>query len=132
VPVSHTLDSGILRITATGAYQPQDIPREFLAGLADPACPTPVGILLDVTGSAELSHRTPQQIRFVAEFLKPYAERIGRRCAVAIGSEVQYGLGRMGAVFAESVGVEVQIFPTADEAQAWLRRTLASAPGRKP
>jgi hypothetical protein len=120
MPVSYQIDSGILTVLAAGVYAPEDVPRTFLAALADPACPDPVGLLLDVRKSEVLSTRTAEQIRVVAEFLKPYAERIRRRCAVVVTLDAHYGLGRMGAVFAQGIGVEAQVFRSPQEARGWL------------
>jgi hypothetical protein len=122
MPVSHTLESGILVITAQGSYAPEEVVGAFIQGLEDPRCPRPVGLLYDPSGSVDLKDRTPQQIRQVAMFLKPHAERIGRRIAVVVGNDVQFGLSRLGAVFAEDVGVEAQIFHSQADAKEWLSR----------
>ena len=54
-----------------------------------------------------LATRPAEEIRMVAEFLGPYAARIGGRCAVIAPASVQFGLTQMGAVHAERVGDEV-------------------------
>ena len=127
MPVSYSLQSGVLTLVASGKYAPEEIPRQFLAGLGDPACPIPVGLLLDVRRSEVLAGRHPDQIRTVAEFLKPYADRIGRRCAVVVTHDAHFGLSRMGAVYAERVGVDAQVFRAMDEALAWLRASSSTA-----
>ena len=43
MPVTYTLESGLLHLIATGEYEPRDIPAAFLAGLADENCPNPAG-----------------------------------------------------------------------------------------
>lgn len=118
--VSYSLDRGLLHITAHGEYEPADIPRAFSAGLADRLCPNPVAVLLDVQGSTALARRSPEQIRLIAEYLAPYAERIGRRCAVVVANPVQQSLGRMGAAWCEGVGVEARVFLRHEAARAWL------------
>lgn len=125
--VSYELEEGILSITASGKYAPEDIPRQFMAALSDPRCPTPVGLLLDVRGSAELATRSPEQVRRVSEFLLPHAPRIGRRCAVLVASDVQFGMSRMGAVFCEGVGVEAEVFRCPEAAARWLKAALPGA-----
>ena len=127
MPVSYSLQSGVLTLVASGKYAPEDIPHQFLAGLADPACPSPVGLLLDVSRSEVLAGRHPDQIRTVAEFLKPYADRIGRRCAVVVSRDAQFGLSRMGSVYAERVGVDAQVFRAMDDALAWLKSPSSAA-----
>jgi hypothetical protein len=84
--------------------------------------------MLDVRESDVLAERDPKQIRLVAEFLKPYAERIGRRCAIVAASDIHFGLSRMGAVFCESIGVDAQVFRTPEEALAWLRPRSGESP----
>jgi hypothetical protein len=130
VAVDYSLESGILTIHATGRYRPEDVPHTFVKALADPACPTPVGLLLDVTGSEVLSSRSTEQIRSVAEFLQPYVERIGRRCAVVAAENVHFGLSRMGAVFAGNIGVDAQVFRSRETAVAWLKSGARAAAGR--
>lgn len=127
MPVSYSLDSGILVLDAVGRYEPEDVPSAFLAGLADPACPSPVGLLLDVTRSEVLAGRSADQLRRAAEFLQPFAERIGRRCAVVASEDVHFGLSRMGAAFAGKIGIEAQVFRSREAAEVWLRGEAKAA-----
>ena len=98
MPVTYSISSNVLLITAAGEYEPHDLPRTFLAALNDPACPGHVALLLDVRPSSMLATRSMDDIRAIGQFLGPYTERIGGRCAVVTGTEVQYGLGRMGSI----------------------------------
>ena len=118
--VTYSLEGSLLRLTLAGTYEPQDIVREFQAALADPLCPDPVSLLVDVTRSESLASRHPSQIRYVAEFLGPYAKRIQGRCAVVAVEDLHFGLGRMGSVYSENVGVEAAIFRDPEEARRWL------------
>lgn len=129
MPVSYRLDAGVLHIHAAGQYEVQDLPRTFLAALADPACPRPVALLLDVRESEMVATRRPDQVRDIARFLEPYAGRIGGRCAVVVSRDSHFGMARMGAVYAEHVGVEAGVFRSEEEALEWLRPG-ASAAGR--
>jgi len=124
MPVTYSISSNLLLMTAAGEYEPRDLPRTFLVALNDPACPAPVSLLLDVRASSMLATRSMDDIRAIGQFLGPYAERIGGRCAVVTGTEVQYGLGRMGSIYMESVGIEARVFRAMDAAMEWL-----SAPG---
>lgn len=103
-----------------GSYDPEDIVRQFLAALAEPGCPDPVALLVDVTKSESMGSRSPSQIRYVAEFLGPYSGRIGGRCAVVATEDLHFGLGRMGSVYSEGVGVEAAIFRDPEAAREWL------------
>ena len=120
MPVTYSLEGTLLRLTLSGTYEPQDIVSEFQAALADPLCPDPVSLLVDVTRSESLADRHPSQIRYVAEFLGPYAKRIQGRCAVVAVEDLHFGLGRMGSVYSENVGVEAVIFRDPNEARRWL------------
>lgn len=129
MPVTYALDSKFLRITASGQYQPADIPQALVAGLDDPAGPRPASLILDVCESEVLAGRTPDQIRIVAEALMPFADRIARRCAVVVCRDVQFGMARMGSVYSEGVGVQTAVFRTTEEAEAW-HHAAASRGGR--
>lgn len=118
--VSYSLKGSLLQLDLEGTYAPEDVARQFLAGLADPACPDPVSLLVDVRRSESLGARSPGQIRYVAEFLGTYAKRIGGRCAVIAVEDIHFGLGRMGSVYSEGVGVEAAIFRDEDAARQWL------------
>src|SRR5580765_2986478 len=120
MPVTYSISSSLLLMTAVGEYEPRDLTRTFLAALNDPACPAHVALLLDVRPSSMLATRSMDDIRAIGQFLGPYSERIGGRCAVVTGTEVQYGLGRMGSIYMESVGVEAGIFRDMDAAREWL------------
>lgn len=118
--VSYLLDGSLLRMELAGSYEPEDVVRVFLAAIADPACPDPVALLVDVTRSESLAGRSPSQIRFVAESLGPHVKRIKGRCAVVAVEDLHFGLGRMGSVYSEGVGVEAAIFREEEAARRWL------------
>jgi hypothetical protein len=124
--VEYQIQDGVLMMTFAGTYQPEDVTERFLAAIADPACPRPVGLLIDVTRSEVLAERPSSEIKRVAEFLGPYADRIGGRCAVVAPSDVQFGLSQMGSVHTERVGVTARAFRGRDEALAWLKGLSAS------
>ena len=120
MPVIHSRDGALLRMSLVGTYEPEDILREFQAALAEVPATDKVALLVDTTKSEVLGTRTPGQIRVVAQALGPYAERIGGRCAVLATEDIHFGLSRMGSVYSESVGVETEVFRNEDEALAWL------------
>ncbi len=118
--VTYRIDGNILFMILSGTYVPDDVPRQFVAAINDPACPEHVHLVVDVTASGSLATRPTDDIRRVAEALGPYAARIGGRCAVVASEDVHFGLSRMGAVYSQGVGVETQVFRTLDDAFAWL------------
>jgi len=126
MPVTHRIEGDLLQIVAAGHYPPNALVEELVEAFADPLCPEHVKLLLDVRASEALATRNPDQIRRAAEFLERFAERIGRRCAVVVARDVQFGLARMGSVFSDGVGVDSQVFRSVDEAVAWLQKPRPS------
>lgn len=120
MPVRHEIDGSVLRLICEGEYPVSAMMETFEQALDDPRCPSRVAFLLDLRRSASLATRPAEEIRRVAEFLGPHVQRIGARCALLVETDVQFGLGRMGSVFAERVGVEADVFRDAKEALEWL------------
>lgn len=118
--VQYSIHQGVITMEFVGIYEPRDVIRRFLDALSDPACPTPAALLIDVSRSESLATRPAADIRMVAEFLGPYADRIGGRCAVVAPTDVHFGLSQMAAIHSEGVGVAAQVFRTAEEALKWL------------
>lgn len=118
--VEYSFREGVLTIAAAGVYEPPDVVHAFLAAMNDPACPRPVALMYDVSRSGSLATRPAAEIRKMAEFLAPYADRIGGRVAVVAPSDVHFGLSRIGAARSESLGVDAQVFRTTAEALKWL------------
>jgi hypothetical protein len=124
--VRYSIRQDVVIIEFEGTYEPHDIKRKFLEALGDSKCPTPAALLIDVTRSKSLATRPAADIRTVAEFLGPFADRIGSRVAVVASSDVHYGLSQMGAVYSERVGVAAKVFRTSLEALAWLKSPPAA------
>lgn len=120
MPVSYEIRDAVLRMNLEGEYEPEDILRTFLAAMADPSCPKPVALLVDVSRSESLGKRAPGEIKTVAEALGPFAKRIGGRCAVVAIDDLHFGLTRMGSAYSGGVGVDVQVFRDPDAALSWL------------
>lgn len=124
--VQYSIRQGIITMEFVGIYEPRDVVSRFLDALADPACPTPAGLLIDVTRSESLAARPAGDIRMVAEFLVPYTERIGGRCAVVVSTDAQYDKSQLGALRGQAVGIAAQVFRTTEEAIAWLNGSSVS------
>ena len=124
--VEYQIEDGVLMMSFVGQYAPEDVTERFLAAMKDPACPTPVAMVVDVSRSDALATRPAVEIRRVAEFLGPYADRIGGRCAVIAPADVQFGLSQMGSVHTERVGVTSRVFRSHEDALPWLKSAPAS------
>jgi hypothetical protein len=90
--VQYSIREGVLTMEFIGIYEAQDVVRQFLEAMKDPTCPRPVALLIDVSRSESLATRPAGEIRMVAEFIGPYADRIGGRVAVVAPADVHYGL----------------------------------------
>ena len=120
MPVLHAWEGPLLRMSLVGTYEPEDIIRQFEAALTEAPPSEKIALLVDTTRSEVLGTRSPGQIRFVAQALASYSERIGGRCAIVATEDIHFGLSRMGSVYSESVGVETEVFRTEEEALVWL------------
>ena len=120
MPASYKLQDNLLRMELVGPTPPDEVIATFVTAMNDPKCPNPVSLLLDVRKSDSLETRPVPEIRRVAEFLGPYAARIGGRAAVVASSDVHFGLSRLGSVYSETVGVEVEVFRDLESAVTWL------------
>jgi len=120
MPVSYSIHGSLLKLELVGQYEPDDVINTFVGAMNDPAVPTPVALLLDVRKSLTLANAAIADIRRVAEYVGPFADRVGGRVAVVASSDVHFGLSRLGSVYSESVGVEAQVFRDVESAVAWL------------
>jgi hypothetical protein len=126
VGVEYQIQDGVLTMSLAGQYAPADVTEAFLTAMKDPACPNPVPLLVDVSRSESLATRPAEEIKRVARFLGPYADRIGGRCAVVAPADVQFGLSQMGSVHSEGVGVTSRAFRNREDALTWLKSAPAS------
>jgi hypothetical protein len=121
MPVTYTLEDGILTLVPSGTYATQEVVQAFTSAMKDPACPHEVGFLFDVTESESLASRPAGDIRMVAELLGTYGPRVRSRVAVVAAKDVHFGLSQMGAVYSRGVGIDARVFRTRAEAVEWLR-----------
>lgn len=120
MPVTYSFHGSLLKLELVGQYQPDDVIKTFVEAMNDPLCPNPASLLVDVRRSETLANAAIADIRRVAEFVGPYAPRVGGRAAVVAASDVHFGLSRLGSVYSDTVGVEVQVFRDVESAITWL------------
>ena len=125
--VTYSIRDEVLTMDLSGVYESQDVVRTFLTALEDAKCPSPVALLVDVSQSESLATRPGAEIRAVAEFLEPFSDRIGGRCAVVAPKDVQYGLSQMGSAHAERVGIASRVFRSRQAALEWLRSAATTS-----
>ncbi len=127
MPVTYAIDGKLVRLSLVGDHQPAEVTERFLEALADPECPPVADMLIDISDSQALAVRAAWEIRYVAQFVGPHADRVGGRVAVLVASDLDYSLTRMGAIYSAVVGVESKIFYDEGDALEWLRITGADA-----
>lgn len=118
MPVFTKVRDGILVIAIDGDYTPQELRRVGEAGVTDPATPSPVRAILDMSGAAGLPTRSLGELSQTAEFLTGLEALIA--VAVLAPDDATYGLMRMAAPMLARGGTPVAVFRTRDEAAAWL------------
>lgn len=132
MPVTWSIEGDLVRMNFEGHYEPKDIIDSFEAALTDPRCPEEFFMLVDATKSESLGKRSPSDIRYVAEYLGPYRNRIHGRVAVVARSGLHFGLSRMGSAYSDNVGVTADVFLTIPEALEWLRSGKAPPESKNP
>ena len=120
MPVQYTFSGNLFRVNLKGSYTPEEMMKTFMNALNDPLFPENARFLLDVRESSELSERSYDDIRSLAQFFAAHSDRVGGRCAIVADKEVHYGLSRMGATFAETSGAKVEVFKDINEAILWI------------
>jgi len=126
MPVTYSFEGRLFRLKCSGNHTPEDVKTAFVKALKDQDFPKDAALLMDMSQSESFGQRTDDEIRSVAQFPAPWIEKIGNKCAVLVTSDLFYGLSRMGAVFAEAVGIDAQVFRNVDEALEWLGVSLDS------
>jgi hypothetical protein len=125
MPVQYSINEGVLTMELVGAYESRDVVRQFIEAMRSPKCLKPVGLLVDVSRSDSLATRSHQEIQMVAEFIGPYSDRIGGRCAVIAPSDVHFSLSQMGATHSRRAGIDAQVFRADAAAREWLGTSAA-------
>ena len=120
MPVFTRIRDGVLVVTIDGDYTPEELSRVGELGLASDDVPSPVAVLLDMSGAAGLEKKSPDDLRRTGEFFGERQE-ILTCVAVLTPSDVAYGLLGSGGAFAASTGIPSRPFLDRAEAIEWLR-----------
>ena len=118
MPIRHEVRGALLWIVVDGDYDEAELRAAWERAFADPAFQAGMPALIDSRKS--LANPSRGRLLERAEFLASLRGRIGSRFAFLVGDALHFGLGRMLAVFAEQVGLEIQVFEDARRAEAWL------------
>jgi hypothetical protein len=114
-------DRNLLTLRATGKFSVASFEKMIIDILSDKRWLPGMDCLIDHS-TLDLSETSSDHIKAAADIHKRYNAQVGQgRIAVVLGSEVDFGLGRMYEMFVESaVLATVRSFRTADEAREWL------------
>jgi hypothetical protein len=127
MPLHYVIDDDVLHLKLEGEYDPREVIELFLAAMNDSACPNPVYLVVDATESLSLSTRSSDQIRRIAEFIGPYADRLHHKCAVVAATQLDFGLSRVGCAYSTAAGVQAAAFMSVEQAIDWLKDLPPSA-----
>ncbi len=119
MPVFTRLRDGVLVVTVDGDYTPGELSRAGERGLASDEVPSPVAVLLDMSGAAGLESKSQDDLRLTGEFFGEHREAM-TRVAVLTPSDTAYDLLDSGGTFAESTGIPSRPFRDRAEAIEWL------------
>jgi hypothetical protein len=77
---------------------------------------------------ASLANFTIEDLVSIARFLNDHIDRLGKRAALVVGRDVEYGIGQMWAGYAEeNAPRERRLFRCMEEAFDWLAPASAKA-----
>jgi hypothetical protein len=120
MPATHRFDSTIIVIDLIGEYSMDDLRTTVLKSFIDPQCPKDPVLLIDLSQSLSIHQRSSGSINAMGAFIGSYGKKFNNRLAIVVPDDFTFGLMRMSSVTADSVGVEVNIFRSYDEARTWL------------
>lgn len=107
---------------AVGAYPLSELEDTVRAALASPHRPALRGAVFDARESAVIESRTTAEVRDAAALIAGLSEEFGRRVALIGQTDVQYGLMRVLAAWADDATFEVDVFRDPAEAFTWAER----------
>ncbi len=122
MPADYHFDDRIIVVRGHAKYTTEELRTAVLGALADPERPVNAVLMLDLRTSNAVRTRTSAQVRDMADFLSREAAGFGSRLGMVTSTDVQFGLMRLGAAYAENEGVDAAVFRDYDEARAWLLR----------
>jgi hypothetical protein len=118
--IRHGRVGSIAIVTASGHYDVADLRAGLEAAVSAFGADGAAGLLFDLSASEALGDRPTEDVRAMAYFIASRSDAFGRRVAMVTGSEVAYGLMRLGATVAESQGIAARVFRDYDVAMGWL------------
>ena len=121
MPVSSEFQDGIFRITPVGDYQSDDLVAAITQGYSNPKFVQTTPLLVDTRQSAAnpSSDDVQQTCRRILGHRPP--GHIGKWAIVTGTDPLRFGIGRMGSLTMQSLGVPVEVFTEMAPALAYVR-----------
>jgi len=120
MPVSYSFSGSLIRMDLAGICPMTEIRETLTDAMADPAFPAGGVALIDLRHSESLATRSSEEILAISEFASPKMAARCRRCALVVETELQFGIMRMGEVFAERHQLDTMVFYDIPSALEWL------------
>ncbi len=128
MPITYEIDKtrNIIRTRCTGDVSFEEVVSHFKDLLRDPACPPRLHVLLDLTTLTSVP--TSEQIARVSDEIRAVSTKIRfDTCAIAVSSDLIYGMMRMFEAFAEENFGITRTFRSLEEAERWLQKQVGGA-----
>jgi hypothetical protein len=122
MPVFTRVRDGVLVLTVDGDYTPNELRRVAFGAFEAEDTPSPVPVLLDMSGAVGLRDKTPQELRASGAIFGAYRDRITGIGVVA--SPDVHPLFAADGAFGAEAGVSVQACQSHADAREWLEKTL--------
>lgn len=118
--ITYRIDGPILIVEQNRETDPRRIGGAVARALADPALPPQAHMLWDARDAP--AQADASTMKRLLEGFAAIGTRLSNRFAVLVANDVQFGVSRMLAAYADEYDVEVDCFYDPDEARAWLLR----------
>ncbi len=119
MPVFTSMRDGVLVVSVDGDFTAGELSRAGEQGLQSEGVPTPVTVLLDLSGAAGVAKKRPDELGRTGEFFESRRESISR-VAVLVPSDDAYRLMSIDGDFATSAGIPSRPFRDRGTAMEWL------------
>ena len=125
-PVSTKIDAkaGVVVNTVSGKLTAAAFTATLRALIDNPEFQPGMGIVWDLRRGTVIGLKA-DEIKGVVYYVANRVEARGRgRLAIVVSQDVDYGIGRMFAAYAEQIGIERRVFRDLEEAVHWASRTV--------
>ncbi len=128
MPVTYEIDKtrNIIRTRCTGDVKFEEVVGHFKDLVRDPVCPPHLHVLLDLTELTSVP--TSEQLTRVSDEIRTASAKVRfDACAIAVSSELIFGMMRMFEAFAEENFGATRTFRGLEEAERWLQKQVGGA-----